>query len=182
MPNWCSGTIHVGIPTENVSKFLSYFIGSEDFEKKEHDEENPDFFYRTFYSNHTINSEENGITHLSVFFDCAWSCEGCLEYGKNIFDTKSDPCPILADVCKELKVDYLNGESEEPGMCFGESFEYDSEDECIAWEVFDITNYHCKDCEMFFSSREEEEAECPSCGQYIKAECYDEEDEGEEQE
>ena len=87
----------------------------------------------------------------------------------------------LSEVCKELDVQWLHGESEEPGMCFGETFDYDRTDGRIGWEVFDLTNYECKECDMFFSSREDDGAECPSCGKWIEPYNEDEEDEDDSQ-
>lgn len=179
MPNWCEARIDVCLPTKNVDKFLKCFIGSEEYEKRENEEE-LDFFYRTFYQDHQIINEENGNTTMVVYCYCAWSCEGCLEFGKNPFDKDDECCVTLSEVCKELDVQMLHGESEEPGMCFGENFDYDRTDECIGWEVFDITNYECKECDNLFSAREDDGAECPCCGKWVEPYKEVEEDEGQE--
>ena len=182
MPNWCEARIDVTLPTKNINKFLRHFIGSEPYENRE----NPDaldFFYRTFYQDHHIIKEEKDITTMVIYCDCAWSCEGCLDFGKNPFDDETvECCMTLDEACKEAEVICLHGESEEPGLCFGENFDWEQGEDGVGWEVFDITNYECKECDMFFSAREDDGAECPSCGKWIEPYKEDEEDDDEEQE
>ena len=181
MPNWCEARIDVTLPSKNVDMFLRHFIGSDAYEKRE-DPDKLDYFYRTFYQDHQILREENNITMMTIYCDSAWSCEGCLDFGKNPFEKDVDTCITLNEACKEDGVISLHGESEEPGMCFSEVFDWEQGNDGVSWEVFDITNYECKDCDMFFSSRECDGAECPECGKWVEPYSEEEYDEDEEQE
>lgn len=114
MPNWTSTTINVKLPTENVEKFLSYFIKCDDVGKKQ-----GRHFYRTFIDDSYRSDLVDGNTILKVTCECAWSVDSCM-----MRDNGFTECLTLKDAISECGIKKMNIVSDEPGIQFLEYIEY----------------------------------------------------------
>jgi hypothetical protein len=166
MPNWVSTSWNVTLPTDKVTRFLSYFLTSDDRDKSRER-----FLYRTFIDEVSISTvDSSGITTLNFFSDSAWSLLSILrdydKEGKVI-------CPSLDWVCKDCEVIFLEAKGDEPGMGFREYIEWDSNDG-LSFDSYDVTPWCCAECHtMGYWEDEDPDVDttiCPSCGHKLEEE------------
>ena len=119
MANWTETEISLILPTKFVEKFYNYFINYEG-----RDEASP-CFYRTSLNGEKREDNGKGYSRLYIDCSCAWNI-GCLTYPP-LCKTESQNIIDIQSAIRECKVKRLNLYSEEPGVGFWESLEYDAE-------------------------------------------------------
>lgn len=169
MPNWVDTSWEVTLPTDKVTRFLNYFLTSDDRDKLR-----GKFLYRTFIVEESVNVTETskGISFLSFVSDSAWSLGSIFETGKEDKYGVSR-CIGLEDLCKDCEVISLTARGDEPMMGFREFIEYEQgEDLCYNSE--EVTPWMCEKCHtMGYWEDEDSNADrtiCPSCKEKFEEE------------
>lgn len=168
MPNWVETSWNVTLPTQNVKRFLNYFLTSNDI-----DQLRGRYLYRTFIEEQSINTIETapGVTCLSFFSNSAWSLESILIPHNN--NGGKEVCPSLDWVCRDCKVIHLKARGDEPMMCFREFIEWDPTNG-LSHDAEDVTIWMCEECHTIgYWEDEAPDADrtiCPSCGHKLEEE------------
>lgn len=168
MPNWVETKWNVTLPTQNVKRFLNYFLTSNEIDKLR-----GRFLYRTFIEEESINTIETSpdVTCLTFFSNSAWSLESILIPHNN--DDGKDVCPTLDWVCRDCKVIHLEARGDEPMMCFREFIEWDPLNG-LSHDAEDVTIWMCDECHTMGywedESSDSDRTICPSCGHKLEEE------------
>lgn len=167
MPNWVETSWNVTLPTNNVKRFLNYFLTSNDIDKLR-----GRYLYRTFIVEDSINIVETapGISHIAFFSNSAWSLESILV---EHYPSEGGKCVDLEWVCKDCEVIDLKARGDEPMMCFREFIEWDP-DNGLSHEAEDVTIWCCDECNTMGYWEDEDpnidRTICPSCGHKLEEE------------
>lgn len=120
MPNWAMGECSAILPTRNVERFKSYFLGRT----AEENESRKRFFYRTFVDNFDVENNNKGMSLLHVSFESAWGIYPCM-----IEQHLDDPrCLTIKDAIRNCEVKRLTVLANEQGMGFEESIVFDKDE------------------------------------------------------
>lgn len=138
MANWVDTSWQVTLPTKNVTRFLKYFLESNDVDKLK-----GRYLYRTFIEKDSVSITEldNDMSCLAFVSYSPWSLECILEE-----HTPADGghCINLDWLCKDCEVTELHVVGDEGGQGFRQYIEYDG-DYCTL-EAEDLTVWSCDNC------------------------------------
>lgn len=162
MPNWVDTNWQVTLPTNKVTRFLNYFLESEDKDKLR-----GKYLYRTFIDKSSISQVETepDITCLAFVSQSAWSLESILN--DSGIEKGIVRCPSLDKICVDCDVINLSADGDEPCMCFREHILWDLT--CgLSYDKEDVTPWSCDHCSSmgYWEDYDEniDHSVCPECG------------------
>ena len=120
MPNWAIGELSAVLPTRNVERFKSYFLGRTAEENKNRKR----FFARTFLNEVDMESNNKGMTLLRISFDSAWGIYPCM-VEEHPDDSR---CITIEQAIRECEVKRLTVLANEQGCGFEESITFDKDE------------------------------------------------------
>lgn len=122
MPNWTMTSMSVVLPTRNVSKFTSLFLGEDETKNRAKKE----CFSRTFLNEIHEEKNDRGMSLLHIDAQCAWSVSSCLMTKR---ENREKPVVLsIEEAIEKYEVKRLTVYSNEPGMGFEETILFDRDE------------------------------------------------------
>lgn len=164
MPNWVDTSWEVMLPTKNVTRFLKYFLESDDVDKLK-----GRHLYRTFIEKHSVHTTklDKTMSCLTFISYSAWSLESILQEHT---PAEGGLCISLDWLCKDCGVTELRAVGDEGASCFRQFIEYDGDHCTLDRET--LTSWSCDACCTYGYWEDYDplidHTVCPECGSELE--------------